>query len=147
MKRTAVLIQTDRFSGQWPDGPDREPPPGRDLADSLLKSFVRNGGYASRTSIPSDWYEHACWHFWIDFNNEHYGIYVECSPVNTTPPTWIICVDKPLGCIGSFFKKSIMRYEVENSMLNLAEQCILEVTGLESVVWHTDDEAHELMLG
>jgi hypothetical protein len=100
--------------------------------------------------LPSDWWEHSNWYFFLTWREGEYNVTVEPALMDTTPPRWVIGVHKPLGTLRALFSNSArnndLRHDIDDAFLRIVEDCVMEVARVESVERITADEATDRLL-
>ncbi|MFT5469558.1 MAG: hypothetical protein ACI8UO_004679 [Verrucomicrobiales bacterium] len=147
MKPTSILLQSDRFAVEWGDDGDASPPPGYEFADALLKRIRLAGAESPIEELPADWWEHSNWYFSATWRGTTYNLTLEPSPDDLIPQTWVVGVAKRLGVFKALFGNNALRHEVDDAFLRIVENCTMEVAGVKSVEWVTENEAIERFWG
>ncbi|MEM9283574.1 MAG: hypothetical protein AAGA96_17265 [Verrucomicrobiota bacterium] len=147
MKATSLMLRSHRFAVEWGDDGDASPPPGHEFADALLRRICLAGAESNLSELPPDWWEHSNWFFSVTWKDTTYNLTLEPSPDDTNPPTWMVGISKRLGILKSLFGRNALRHDVDDAFLRIVENCTMEVAGVDSVEWLTEDEAVEQFWG
>lgn len=142
MKATSAMIDAPRFPVVWSDNPDLDPPPGRDIAQSLLDELLKSGRVQARQQTIGDRdYEHAVWFFDVVFGGADFVVHLEGHPDDRQNTTWRIWITKSRGIIRSLFGGRDSRFDVPDDCLRLMEKTIALVFGVGQIQWITEDQA------
>jgi hypothetical protein len=148
MKATHTILQSDRYLCAWSENPDRDPPPGRELAQDLLqKILIAGGNPASNQRVgDSDW-EHSSWFFIVRWLDCEYQIDVEPSATDSLPPTWHIGIARVRGVWRSLFGSRDFRFEVDDGFMQIVASSLETIAACGTVAWITEDQAVEKLWG
>ena len=139
-----AVISSDRFDQTWSDNPDADPPPGRDLADALLKAYSTEPGCSTtRQAVGDDDWEHTYWFIWVKHVEVEYRIDVECTLVpEEKPGKWRLIFSRQRGLLRSLFCKP-SDDELPLEFRELTERLLKKITGTPAVEWLPHNEGQE----
>ena len=150
MKASYFLLESERFPSEWKYDGDTGPPPGHDFADSLLSRLLAAGVESTRDSVPTDWWEHSNWYFFVTWREIDHHLTIETAPMETSPPRWLVRVSKPLGTFRALFgnssRNNALRHDIDEAFLRLVENCVMEVAEVDSVERITAEDAIDRLL-
>ena len=144
--KSAAIVQTDRFPVEWQEG-DSHPPPGFDFAKSLLEELKHNGAESSIDELEEDYWEHTNWYFWLRWNNENYDFRVECSLLETDPPTWLVDITRSIGMLRALVGKGRERDQICVALQEATSRCVEQLTGAAGIQWMSSDIAIDRLYG
>lgn len=147
MSVSATLIKTDRFTVDWGEGDDSEPPPGLDFALALLDELRRKGARSNLNTIDEDCWEHTNWFFWVTWEKTEYTFTIQCSPSEDVPTLWLIEITKSIGIWKSILGRGRERQEIDPSFLKTVGECLEGITGVSHVGWIDSTVAFDQMFG
>ncbi len=138
--QSAALVRTYRFLVEWEEG-DNHPPPGFDFARSLLDELKRNGAESTIDKLEQDYWEHTNWYFWLTWGKERYNFRIECSLLETDPPTWLVDITKSIGLLRTLAGRGRERDEISVALQQATSRCLEQLTGEADIMWMDSDTA------
>jgi len=141
-KATHSLFHAPKFSAEWGDPSDGDPPPGRELAQALLEQISRavHGKEPERNIGANDW-ENTAWFFWIRFREHVYQVDIEASPKDDAPTLWHIGVSQVRGLLRALLTSRRRRFDVEDEFLQIVSNALTSIANVNNIEWLTEDEA------
>ena len=144
MKNNIAIICKNHIRTEI-DNPESDPPPGKEIANSLLNIFSKTENCKVRnTEVEDDDWEHSYWFIWVFFKNEEYRLHID-SPIETNENNknlWMISIYKEMN----FFKKLFTKEtDVNNEFKNVIESIIENQFTETTIKWLTDNQTSEIL--
>jgi hypothetical protein len=141
IKATSAVISASHFPVEWPDDPDSEPPPGKQLAQALLDDMLRTSFFrAPKATLDDHSYEHSSWCFRIVARSASYWVDLEGDSDRRQKTTrWRVSIRKYRGVLKELFGSP--DYDVPDECLLLLKESICRVFGIDQIEWLTERAA------
>ena len=137
MKRTVAVIQSSRFSAEWPGVPQEDTPPGQDFAQALLSHLIQQGAVSRSPRVADDHWDNGFWELAFSWEKIGYWIFLEAGYDESPVPTWYVRIEKMLGCLIPFFGRNEKRAEVSDSLLETVQAYLSTMADSCEVSWLT----------